>query len=156
MAKIHMAYIHISVRLLSVSFIINTMKMKNIGILMMALCMCVLNSFAGQDSKTKDSMREISIRVVATGNDIPIPRPRSGQAIIAAVLDENQLWIDFYESVGKVTIAVKNSCGQVVCAYSCDTAYEPMVIMTVPTDADCYTLGIVGNQIEAYGEYTYE
>lgn len=130
--------------------------MKNIGILMMALFMCVLNSFAGQDSAAKDSMQEITIRVVTTGNDIPTPRPRSVQPIIAAALEENQLWIDFYESVGTVTITVKNSCGQVVCTYSCDTAYEPTVIMTVPTDADCYTFCIVGNQIEAYGEYTYK
>lgn len=129
--------------------------MKNIIILMMALFACTQGLYAEQNY-SGDTRKEIAIRVVVIGSDIPRPRPRSVQPIIAAALEENQLWIDFYEPVGRVTITVKNSYGQIVSAYSCDTAYEPVVVLHVPTERDCYTFSIVGNQIEAYGEYTYE
>ena len=73
--------------------------------------------------------------------------------IVAAELNGNLLFINFYETVGKVTITVKNSYGQIVCSHPCDTTFEPVVIMNVPVDKDNYTINIIGDQIEAYGEY---
>ena len=43
--------------------------------------------------------------------------------------------------------------GQIVCSHPCDTTFEPVVIMNVPVDKDNYTINIIGDQIEAYGEY---
>ena len=48
---------------------------------------------------------------------------------------------------------MKNSYGQIVCSHPCDTTFEPVVIMNVPVDKDNYTINIIGDQIEAYGEY---
>lgn len=131
------------------------MKMKNILILMTAI-MTFSQGLYAEQSYSAESRREVAIKVVVIGSDIPRPRPRSLQPIITAALEENQLWIEFYEPVGDISIVVRNSYGQVVCAHSCDTAYEPTLVLNVPTETDLYTLDIVGEHIEAYGEYTYE
>lgn len=131
------------------------MKMKNIVILMMAIITFAQGLYAEQ-SYSAETRREVAIKVVVIGSDIPRPRPRSLRPIITAALEENQLWIDFYEPLGDVTIVVKNSYGQIVCEYTCDTEYEPTVVLYVPTEMGYYSLDIVGDQIEAYGEYTYE
>ena len=97
--------------------------------------------------------REVKIKVVILGGDRPRPRSEQSWDIVAAELNGILLFINFYETVGKVTITVKNSYGQIVCSHPCDTTFEPVVIMNVPVDKDNYTINIIGDQIEAYGEY---
>ena len=127
--------------------------MKKTIILMMALFVCIQSLYA-EDGSSVDTRKEIAIKVVVIGHDTP--RPRSLLPILSASLEEGQLWIDFNEPVGDVVISVKKSNEEVVSVYSCDTAYESMVVMCVPTVRGRYTINIVGNQIEAYGEYMYE
>lgn len=99
--------------------------------------------------------REVSVDVLILGNGSPRPRPRSTQAIIEIELDElsNQLTVVFDEELGPLTIDVKNSMGQVVSSYSCNTDMEPMVIMNVPGHEDFYTICILGANVEAYASY---
>lgn len=83
------------------------------------------------------------------------PRPRTGVDLIDAQLDSfsNQLSINFNENVGRVTVDVTNSMGQVVSRYSCDTDMESMIFMSVPDAPDHYRINIVGSDIEAYGYF---
>jgi len=61
--------------------------------------------------------REVKIKVVILGGDRPRPRSEQSWDIVAAELNGNLLFINFYETVGKVTITVKNSYGQIVCSH---------------------------------------
>lgn len=83
-------------------------------------------------------------------------RPRSvvAQPSITAELFANQLFFYFDDPVGEVAITVTNSCGQVVSAYTCNTEFEPMVILTVPTDPDFYRIDLEGEWFKGYGEYS--
>lgn len=108
------------------------------------------------NSKNDDpSIREIRINVFVISGGKPRPRPRSGIEIITAELDitAQQLFLEFNEAVGKVKIQVKNSMGQIVSVYSCDTEMEPIAIMSISNYADYYTISIIGEGIEAYGYY---
>lgn len=83
------------------------------------------------------------------------PRPRTGVDLIDAQLDSfsNQLSINFNESVGRVTVDVTNSIGQVVSRYSCNTNMKSMINMNIPDAPDHYAINIVGSDIEAYGYF---
>lgn len=65
------------------------MKMKNIVILMMAIITFAQGLYAEQ-SYSAETRREVAIKVVVIGSDIPRPRPRSLRPIITAALEENQ------------------------------------------------------------------
>lgn len=105
---------------------------------------------ASQHTATQKPSTDIKIVI---GSGTPRPRPKSISAPITAELDGNMLFISFQESVGKVSIQVQNSFGQVVASCNVDTIYEPMVMLNVPTNEDYYTIHIVGDQFEAYGAY---
>ena len=47
--------------------------------------------------------REVKIKVVILGGDRPRPRSEQSWDIVAAELNGNLLFINFYETVGKVT-----------------------------------------------------
>lgn len=47
--------------------------------------------------------REVKIKIVILGGDRPRPRSEQSWDIVAAELNGNLLFIDFYETVGKVT-----------------------------------------------------
>lgn len=117
------------------------------------LCLGIGN-MSGADAGRKTT-REIQVDVVTIGLGESRPRPRSAQAIIEIELDElsNQLSIAFNEEFGPLTVFVKNSMGQVVSSYSCNTDMEPMVIMNVPGHEDFYTICILGANVEAYASY---
>lgn len=51
--------------------------------------------------------REVKIKIVILGGDRPRPRSEQSWDIVAAELNGNLLFINFYETVGKVTITVK-------------------------------------------------
>lgn len=134
--------------------------MKKIILLFIAvLCICgdgICNMNLSYAIATQGrTIREIRIDVLTIGGGKPRPRPRSAQQEIEAELDltTNQLFLEFNESVGRVTIEVKNSTGQVINSYSCDTEMEPVVIMGISDYADSYTINIVGKEIEAIGFY---
>lgn len=131
--------------------------MKKVFLLFVALLVlgegiCSINASASQNGK---SVREIRIEVLVIGGGKPRPRPRSLLPVIGAELDlmTNQLFLEFNEAVGRVTISVKSSMGQVVSSYSCDTKIEPFAIMGIPDYADSYTISIIGVEIEAFGYY---
>lgn len=131
--------------------------MKKVFILFAALLVlgegiCSINSSASQNGRT---VREIRIEVLVIGGGKPRPRPRSLLPIIEAELDlmANQLFLAFNEAVGRVTISVKNSMGQVVTHYSCNTANEAYIVLDCPSNKDYYTISIIGDEIEAYGTF---
>lgn len=99
--------------------------------------------------------REIQILIITTGSGAPSPRPRSVVDIVEAQIDtfSNQRFISFSESVGCVTVDVTNSIGQVVMCYSCDTAMESVIYMSIPNAPGHYTITVDGNDFEAYGSY---
>lgn len=116
------------------------------------VCMSLFE-FVCASQHTAPQKPSTDIKIVI-GSGTPRPRPRSIISDpITAELDGNMLFISFQESVGKVSIQVQNSFGQVVSSCSVDTTYEPMVMMNVPTNEDYYTIRIIGDQFEAYGEY---
>lgn len=118
-------------------------------------CNSNLLSFSYGIRNGKQTTREIRIDILTIGGGKPRPRPRSIQAEIEAELDlnANQLFVEFNEVFGRVTIQVNNSVGQVVSSYSCDTGIEPIAFMGISDYADTYTITIIGEEIEAYGYY---
>ena len=116
------------------------------------VCMSLFE-FVCASQHTATQKPSTDIKIVVIGGGTPRPRPRSMIEPITAELDGNMLFISFQESLGKVSIQVQNSFGQVVSSCSVDTTYEPMVMMNVPTNEDYYTIHIVGDLFETYGEY---
>lgn len=130
--------------------------MKKVFLLIVALLVLgegiCFNSFEAQAGKT---VREVRIEVLVIGGGKPRPRPRSLQPIVEAELDlmANQLFLEFNEAVGRVTISVKNSIGQVVSSYTCNTARESIAILGIADIPDSYTVSIIGDEIEARGYF---
>lgn len=104
---------------------------------------------------TKGSTVSIKINDIRRPAGSGTPTPRSVISLVDTWYDADMalLEISFNEEVGKVSIQVQNSFGQVVSSCSVDTTYEPMVMMNVPTNEDYYTIHIVGDIFEAYGAY---
>ncbi len=131
--------------------------MKKIVILALSLflsngiTMGATNSLMGPDvsEKTKVDLNFIG------GHD-PNLRPRSEvpQPSITAELFADQLAFYFDDPVGEVVVTVTNSCGQVVSACTCNTDFEPMTILIVPTDPDFYRIELEGAGFKGYGEYS--
>lgn len=130
--------------------------MKKVFLLIVALLVLgegiCINSFEVQAGKT---VREVRIEVLVIGGGKLRPRPRSLQPIVEAELDlmANQLFLEFNEAVGRVTISVKNSMGQVVSSYYCNTAIESLVVLGIVDTPDSYNICIEGDGIEASGYY---
>lgn len=131
--------------------------MKKVFLLIVALLVlgegiCSINSSASQDGRT---VREIRIEVLVIGGGKPRPRPRSLLPVVGAELDlmANQLFLEFNEAVGRVTISVNNSMGQVVSSYTCNTARESIAILGIADIPDSYTVSIIGDEIEARGYF---
>lgn len=108
-------------------------------------------NYTGPDetSKTKVDMTFIA------GHD-PNLRPRSVQPepSITAELFGNQLFFYFDDPVGEVAITVTDSFGQVVSAATCNSDFEPTVVLTVPTDPGFYRIDLEGDSLIGYGEYS--
>lgn len=117
-----------------------------------AICDVNLSNATIEDGRTT---KDIRIDVLVIGGGKPRPRPRTLQAFIEAELDlsTNQLWIDFNEPIGKVAIEVKNSMGQTINSYSCNTTIESTVALIISDYPDYYCISINGEEIEAVGYY---
>lgn len=126
--------------------------MKKLLVLFIAAMCCLTEGIC--KGAPKDETRDIYIQIVKIGGGLN-PRPRSSQPFIEAEIDAmaGQLVMYFNYELGKVSINIKNSMGQVVSHYSCDTDTEPMVLMNVSSSADDYTIDISGTNVEAYGHY---
>ena len=127
--------------------------MKKIILSFIAL-LCFSTNGLCEMSSSKSDMQEVKIKI----SDIAIshPRPRSELPIIEAQVDAmtGLLVMYFNYELGKVAVDVKNSMGQVVSHYSCNTDMEPMAVINVPAVADNYTIDISGPNVEADGYYT--
>lgn len=139
---------------------ISMKKIVVLLILLLTICgdgVCNHISFSASDIAGDGSRTviDIPIDIVTIGGGKPRPRPRSLLPVIEAELDlsVNQLFLVFNETVGKVTVTVKNSIGQVVSSCSFDTSFESMVVIGVTDTPDSYTICIEGDQIEASGYY---
>lgn len=101
------------------------------------------------------SNRDVYIKVLVIGGGKPRPRPRSNQLLIVAELDlmTKQLIIEFNENMGRVNIQVLNSLGQAINSYSCNTDVDPIAILGITDNADSYSISIIGEEVEAYGNY---
>ncbi len=73
---------------------------------------------------------------------------------ITAELFADQLFFYFDDPVGEVAITVTDSFGQVVSAATCNSDFEPMVVLSVPTDAGFYRIDLEGAFLKGYGEYS--
>lgn len=129
--------------------------MKKIVILALSLflsngiTMGATNSLMGPDVSEKT-------KIELTVDSKPNLRPRSEvpQPSITAELFADQLAFYFDDPVGEVAVTVTNSCGQVVSACTCNTDFEPMTILIVPTDPDFYRIELEGAGFKGYGEYS--
>lgn len=108
-------------------------------------------NFEGPDHSEKT---KIDI-ILANGHDSNLrPRSEVPQPSITAELFADQLAFYFDDPVGEVAVTVTNSCGQVVSACTCNTDFEPMTILIVPTDPDFYRIELEGAGFKGYGEYS--
>ena len=69
-------------------------------------------------------------------------------------LDMQSVEVVFNETVGTVSIAIVNEIGQTVGVASCNTSFEGVKYVPVPTDAGDYTIYINGVDYEGDGSYT--
>lgn len=103
-----------------------------------------------------DVTEKTKVEIIQTNGHETNLRPRSLQpaSIITAELFADQLFFYFDDSVGQIAITVTNSFGQIVGACTCDTYFQPMTVLTVPTDPGFYTIDLDGESFTGYGEYT--
>lgn len=132
--------------------------MKKIFILLFVAFLTITDGFCNISFTTSNnrlSNREVIIRVLVIGGGKSRPRPRSAQAEIEAEIDLAAclLFVEFNDVVGRVTIQVKNSMGQIINSYTCDTKFESTAIIGISDSADNYSISIIGEDIEAYGDY---
>lgn len=128
--------------------------MKKLLVLIIAALCCWTEGMC-EMSTSKGGTRAQEVKIYVSDITVSRPRPRSGLPIIEAEVDAmaGQLVMYFNYELGKVTVNVKNSMGQVVSRYCCDTDMEPMAVIIIPTADDSYSVSITGENIEAYGNY---
>lgn len=129
--------------------------MKKIAILILSLFS--INAILGSsyyDGPDQSSKTKVDLNFIG-GHD-PNLRPRSMQPepSITAELFADQLFFYFDDPVGEVAITVTDSFGQVVSTVVCNSDFEPMVILTVPTDPGFYRIDLDGDCLKGYGEYS--
>lgn len=126
--------------------------MKKLLVLIIAALCCWTEGICNGPSRSET--KDVYIQVTKIGGGLN-PHPRSVLPYIEAEVDAmaGQLVMYFNYELGKVTVNVKNSMGQVVSRYSCDTDMEPMAVIIIPTADDSYSVSITGENIEAYGNY---
>ena len=131
--------------------------MKKIVILILSLFLSNgINTFGATKYKGPDETEKTKVDLNFIGGHDPNLRPRSEvpQPSITAELFADQLAFYFDDPVGEVAVTVTNSCGQVVGACTCNTDFEPMTILIVPTDPDFYRIELEGAGFKGYGEYS--
>lgn len=130
--------------------------MKKIAILILSVLLGSEVATFGAVHYGPDETEKTKVDLNFIGGHDPNMRPRSvvAQPSITAELFANQLFFYFDDPVGEVAITVTNSCGQVVSAYTCNTDFEPMIVLTVPTDPDFYRIELEGDWFKGYGEYS--
>ena len=105
-----------------------------------------------------DVSEKTKVEIIQTNGHQTTLRPRSLRpeptVSITAELFADQLFFYFDDPVGEIAIKVTDSFGQVVGACSCDTDFQPMTVLIVPTDPGFYTIDLDGANFTGYGEYT--
>ncbi|MDE6507142.1 MAG: hypothetical protein K2L04_01565 [Alistipes sp.] len=127
--------------------------MKKISILLLNLLLstwCFGSLYYDGPDQSSKTKVELSV------DSKPNFRPRSMQPepAITAELFADQLFFYFDDPVGEVAITVTDSFGQVVSAATCNSDFEPMVVLSVPTDAGFYRIDLEGAFLKGYGEYS--
>lgn len=129
--------------------------MKKIAILILSLFLSNgINTFGAIKYKGPDETEETKIKISIDGEPNLHPRSVVPQPSITAELFADQLAFYFDDPVGEVVVTVTNSCGQVVSACTCNTDFEPMTILIVPTDPDFYRIELEAAGFKGYGEYS--
>lgn len=131
--------------------------MKKITVLILSLLLGNwVNTFGAMNFEGPDHSEKTKIDIIlANGHDSNLrPRSEVPQPSITAELFADQLAFYFDDPVGEVVVTVTNSCGQVVSACTCNTDFEPMTILIVPTDPDFYRIELEGAGFKGYGEYS--
>ena len=105
--------------------------MKKISILLLNLLLstwCFGSLYYDGPDQSSKTKVELSV------DSKPNLRPRSMQPepAITAELFADQLFFYFDDPVGEVAITVTDSFGQVVSAATCNSDFEPMVVLSVP------------------------
>lgn len=132
--------------------------MKRFAILVLSFFLGSTVALGSINYDGPDHTEKTKIEIIRDNGHQTTIRPRSLQpepaVSITAELFADQLFFYFDDPVGEVAIKVTDSFGQVISACSCDTAFQPMTVLIVPTDPGYYSIALDGADFTGYGEYT--
>ena len=123
--------------------------MKRILFIIIAIvaALAVISAFANK-AKGGENSSIILSQQTTTNSNPDVIRTRTGVRPVEAILHHGLgLEFIFYIPHGPVSIFVMNSCGQIVCSYSCNTNEESIVNMPVTFSTGFYYIRI---ESEAY------
>lgn len=132
--------------------------MKRFAILVLSFFLGSTAALGSINYDGPDDTQKTRVEIIRDNGHQTTIRPRSLQpepaVSVTAELFADQLFFYFDDPVGEVAIKVTDSFGQVVSACSCDTAFQPMTVLIVPTDPGYYSIALDGADFTGYGEYT--